>query len=86
MLIALVLVATHGYLLWYIICRISDKHHCAKGSYWKVPCGEHLSVGCDLDYDLLRVQFQNFGRVASFARYFRSCLSTHILAFIFDVV
>ena len=67
MLLALVVTATHGYLLRYLIRRISDQYHCAKGSYWEVPRGEHLSVGLGLDYDLLRIQFQNLGRAASIA-------------------
>jgi predicted DCC family thiol-disulfide oxidoreductase YuxK len=70
MLLALVLMATHGYLLRYLIRRISDQYHCAKGSYWEVPRGEHLSVGLDLDYDLLRIQFQSLGRTASIGWYF----------------
>jgi hypothetical protein len=86
MLIALVLMVTHGYLLWYLIRRISDQYHCAKGSYWEVPRGEYLSMGLDLDYDLLRIQFQNLSRAASFARYFRGRFSTHIPASVFDVV
>lgn len=59
MLTLAVFLDPHGHILWYIVCRVSNKYHCAEGAYCKVPGGKHLLMGIDIDNDLFRLQLCN---------------------------